>query len=345
MMRSIIIVLLTAGAASAELAVYDAAVFVADPFSEKTNTEAHFGSTLPTWLVNPRRAATDEALKASPYPGGILCVEAPQGMKLDVVLGVPGGERVFDWPRSSSRSDRLLWRDVERAEPGRTAQPMTAEHWFTQLRSGSPTLLTVGRIAEHFLLYDVRTPRPTLPTVRRAGEVYEAVPGEGQAIHDARFYPPTATADRAALLAEWDALLAAQGLPAAQRKWMIDVLGAHAFDPKQLTLVYRLDSASLDKMLPLDVTPKPDKVVRVALMIARLIDPDLSGRITQLIAQLGDERWTQREAAMKELREMGAAARAALEAAKSNPDVEVAWRAEELIDWLNRPDPEEPQKP
>ena len=99
-------------------------------------------------------------------------------------------------------------------------------------------------------------------------------------------------------------------------------------------LVYRLDDAQLEALLPLEVTPYPDRLFRVALVIVQDADPDLQSQIETLVAQLGHDQWRQREQAQQELTILGLAAKPKLEAALKHKDAEIVFRAEQLLEAI-----------
>jgi len=118
---------------------------------------------------------------------------------------------------------------------------------------------------------------------------------------------------------------------------ILRILETHALDQRRMTVVYRLDPAELDRLLPLEVTPTPRRTVRVGLVVARNIDPAVGGEIDQLVAQLASPDWDKREAASKQLAELGAAARPKLNAALQQKDLEVVWRAERILQAMETP--------
>ena len=133
------------------------------------------------------------------------------------------------------------------------------------------------------------------------------------------------------VLSPWKERLAKEGFAEGDVATVLRILERHALDKKRLTLVYRLDAAELDRMLPLEVTPTPRKTVRVGLVIARNLDPAVGDEVDQLIKQLASADWEQRELASKQLAELGPAARPKLQAALQQKDLEVVWRAERLL--------------
>ncbi len=108
-------------------------------------------------------------------------------------------------------------------------------------------------------------------------------------------------------------------------------------DSKRLSVVYRLDEADMNILLPLEVTPLPRKTVRVGLVIVRNLDPGIGEEIDRLIVQLRDPDWAKREDAHKQLVELGTAARPRIEQLARDKDVDVAWHAERLLQSLNKP--------
>jgi len=144
-------------------------------------------------------------------------------------------------------------------------------------------------------------------------------------------------AEPAAALAAWGKRLESMGLAAADVPQILRILEKHALDKRRMTVVYRLDPAELDRLLPLEVTPTPRKTVRVGIVVARNIDPAVGDEIDQLIAQLANPSWEEREAASKQLADLGPAARPKLQAALKQKDVEVVWRAERLLQALETP--------
>src|SRR5205085_9802475 len=117
---------------------------------------------------------------------------------------------------------------------------------------------------------------------------------------------------------------------------ILSILHQPALDPKRLTAVCRLDERELDDLLPLEVVPQPRKITRVALAIVRNIDPDIAVEIDRLIAQLADPDWSAREAASTQLADFGNAAKPRLESALKQKDVEVVYRAEQLLARLDK---------
>lgn len=149
-------------------------------------------------------------------------------------------------------------------------------------------------------------------------------------------------ADAKALSAEdavapWRSRLTDAGLTPADVDVILATLRTQALDDEQLTVVYRMDPAELDKLLPLEVVPLPAKTTRVGLAIVINIDPAAGERIAKLIQQMGDPDWSKREAAYTKLAELGAGAKPKLTEATKNSDIEIVYRAERLLDAINNP--------
>lgn len=136
------------------------------------------------------------------------------------------------------------------------------------------------------------------------------------------------------ILNVWEKKLKELGLGKPEITHVLNILKQHAFRKDQATIVYCMDEGYLDKIMPLEITPFPDVVRRVAIVIMLDADPALQKRIDQLIAQLGNTNWEQREAAQKKLEEYGKAAQSQLQKAVKNKDLEIVFRAEQILSKL-----------
>jgi hypothetical protein len=152
-----------------------------------------------------------------------------------------------------------------------------------------------------------------------------AIPGDAKALSAADAVAP------------WKARLTEAGLTPADVDVVLATLRTQALDDEQLTVVYRMDPAELDKLLPLEVVPLPAKTTRVGIAIVINVDPAAGERIAKLIAQMGDPEWSKREAAYAKLSEIGAGAKPKLTEATKNSDIEIVYRAERLLDAINNP--------
>jgi hypothetical protein len=121
------------------------------------------------------------------------------------------------------------------------------------------------------------------------------------------------------------------GLTTHEVELFVDHYGALFFESEALVVACRLDSAAVDEKIPLSIFPAPVKTVRVALVLVRNADPRLGQQVDQLIAQLGDPKYSVREAAQARLLELGPLAFGALNKALSHADLEIVIRAERIL--------------
>lgn len=138
-------------------------------------------------------------------------------------------------------------------------------------------------------------------------------------------------------MAGWRERLTAAGLSEADADVILATLRVHALDAEQLTVVYRIEPAELDRLLPLEVVPAPTRVTRVGPAIVKNVDPAAGERIAKLIEQLASDDWDQREAAQSKLAQLGAGAGPKLNEALKHKDLEVVYRAERLLEALAAP--------
>jgi hypothetical protein len=140
--------------------------------------------------------------------------------------------------------------------------------------------------------------------------------------------------DALAALNLWRARLSELGLGDPEIDHVLRILEERALQADTTMVVYRLDPQALEELLPLEVTPLPDRIVRVALVILQDADPEIEAKVVKLIAQLGDPLWKNRVAAQQQLRDLSQAALPKLTEAVNNSDVEIAFRAEQLLEEL-----------
>ena len=176
-------------------------------------------------------------------------------------------------------------------------------------------------------------PKPGEKNAPAEGQPAPAPPKSPQ--HDITWSGEEKSVDE--LIAEWMPLLVAQGLGDAEIAHVQSILKERAFDKDSARVVYRLDQAAIDKLMPIEVSPQPDKVTRVWLVIYDGADPEIKTRIANLIAQLGDSSYDNRMVAKAELLKLGPTAVPQLSAEKSNKDAEIAFRIDEILEELQNP--------
>src|SRR5262249_4777341 len=102
--------------------------------------------------------------------------------------------------------------------------------------------------------------------------------------------------------------LKAAGLHEDEARALISIFANDFYHSPGLTLFYRLPQSEYDRLLPLTVKPRPEKLVRVGLIQQIPKDPDLAARVAKLVKQLDADRFESREAAQQALADLGRAA-------------------------------------
>lgn len=125
--------------------------------------------------------------------------------------------------------------------------------------------------------------------------------------------------------------LEAAGMTEGEINLLHSLYAKHFFEADGIQLVFRLSKEALEELTPLAVEPESAKVKRVALVVARKVDPSLREDVQKLITNLGDSSYEQREKAEKRLKELGRLAIPNLKEALKNKDLEVVMRAERLL--------------
>lgn len=140
--------------------------------------------------------------------------------------------------------------------------------------------------------------------------------------------------DAVTALSSWHSKLAELGLGEPEIEHVLEILQHAALRSEAAIAIYRLDPQSLEELLPLEITPLPETTVRVGLVILIDCDPQLEASINDLITQLGDPNWKTRIAAQARLKAVSQAAIPKLTEAVNNADVEISYRAEQLLEEL-----------
>lgn len=136
------------------------------------------------------------------------------------------------------------------------------------------------------------------------------------------------------------------GLNAHEIELFLENYRSLFFEGDAVVVACRLDAGAIDEKIPLSVFPEPAKIVRVAMVLMRNADPQLGNEVDRLVAQLGEPKFSAREAAQKRLMELGPLAFSALNKALNNSDLEIVIRAERILLFQNQtPNPQAQPKP
>jgi len=108
---------------------------------------------------------------------------------------------------------------------------------------------------------------------------------------------------------------------------------ADFFETEGLTLFYRLPQAEYDRLLPLKVKPRPEKVVRVGFVVHPHCEPDFAEKVSGMITDLDSADFTVRQGAQQRLEKLGNAAYAHMVRLRDQTkSTEVKRRLDELIE-------------
>ncbi len=123
------------------------------------------------------------------------------------------------------------------------------------------------------------------------------------------------------------------GLFEDEARSLVDQWKKEMFEAPGLNLFYRLPQDEYDIRMPLTVTPKPESVVRVGFVFHAHLEPDFAERILELVKHLDSPRFQVRDAATKEIRQIGSAALVHLQRIRSQKglSLEVRERIDSLI--------------
>ena len=121
------------------------------------------------------------------------------------------------------------------------------------------------------------------------------------------------------------------GLDRAEIDLLLSLYGPTIFAADSLTVAWRVPAGPVDDVTPLAIEPEPAKTVRVVLVVARNLDPEIEESLQTLVDQLGSPQYKEREAAESRLVELGSLAYPVLKKALNHKDPEIAFRAERML--------------
>jgi hypothetical protein len=187
----------------------------------------------------------------------------------------------------------------------------------------------------------VASPSPGQPTPLVTGKPVDGKPAPGEKKpDDAKVVSVPSSKEgqtREAIVAAWSVRLKELGCGPVEVEYLSQQIASQALRTDSATIIFRLDEEQLEEIFPLEVTPAPQKQVRVALVVLLDSDPDVAKRVEELVKKLGDPSYKEREAAMEALRKLGPAEKQKVQEGVNDKDAEVAFRAEQLVEQLNDP--------
>jgi hypothetical protein len=126
--------------------------------------------------------------------------------------------------------------------------------------------------------------------------------------------------------------LIARGLFTKEAQAMVNTWEKSYFHSPGLRLLYVLPRPTVDEVIPIQIQPPPDKLVRVMVGRVEVLYPERERQITRAVAGLGSDEFRIREAATQELAQLGRITEPALRrVAATTTDWEVRARARSLI--------------
>jgi hypothetical protein len=301
------------------------------------------------------------------FPGGLPAVWWP-GTERPALHGATLVGAAGERPPFRSLEWRLRLKEppnVARAP----AMPAAAEgHWVQALRAvkADDVFAHVGERnfgceRERFVYYDGLLPRGKWLAVTVKGErvelrnqvdhpVYDVTVvdrrtpakvrvarlarlGPRASAEELKFTEPTAKDWSAAAVRELGAQLKAAGLHEDEAGSLAELWRKELFETEGLTAFYRLPQSEYERLLPLTMSPRPEELVRVGLVIHPHCEPDLAERVSRLAKELDSDEFATREAAEKRLDALAGSAVVYLKRLETGRlSAEARRRIERLID-------------
>lgn len=353
------------------LTVREIVVLQADRYGDRANDSKFVKSSLFSPIPHGGRnkaSAEQGAFKNVPMPLGLISFEGEFIDPMRVRLDLPDRKGYFHahWPEDAIKGRRTIdWLSVKEADENQKATPKSlGNHWLAGMRSADDRLWLRSRdplLKERFLLYDASFPfEPTIGLektdsgYRLLNQAPESPPqlamllrnhhaGWGSATlkpwptPEQRVISPaqleaTPTPTIKPQLAKLGEALLAMGYSEAETKIALDMVAKAGIKKSGMSLVYVMEQGQISDYIWLRFKPEPDQLIRTAIVVVNNVDPELSTRLDQLIAGLGDDNWAVRDSSQRELQGIGLAAIRKVQALREHKDPEVAFRAQQILD-------------
>jgi hypothetical protein len=123
------------------------------------------------------------------------------------------------------------------------------------------------------------------------------------------------------------------GLFEDEAKSLVELWKKDFFQADGLTLFFRLPQEEYEKLLPMTLKPRPEKLIRVGLVLHAHCEPDFPDRVAAIAKDLDDDDFDTRERAQKRLEDMGRAAFVHLRRLREKvKSAEMLRRLDDLLD-------------
>ncbi|MFI4860830.1 MAG: hypothetical protein ACIAXF_09140 [Phycisphaerales bacterium JB063] len=338
----------------AGLVVYDLVIMRADLFGQKMNDPSDFETTL--FNDSPRRRPVSESPNNTPMPLGLITLAGsiPQPAAMRIGIAQAGGQFLGHWPKGVAGRDYLAWYDIRQVETPAGRRAIDADHWLAPLRDGEgPLCFNTRNQVDRFFCYDATFDFSPALKVEGSAEDGYRITGQAPAgtqhlliirndpagwrigtLDAAPFTGPVEMqriTDPSEGLVPILAKLHGLGYPETQTDTANAILRESALGDASMSLIYLVDEQTLDTILPLTLVPEPTARHRIGIVIVKNVEPDIAGTVAELIQQLGDDHWAQRNAAQRALVEMDRAAIGLVRENTDHTDPEIAYRIEQII--------------
>jgi hypothetical protein len=279
------------------------------------NGESTLKDTFLQWqiaLKSPQVGTTPEA----PLPKGHW-LGALRNVRADDVLTISSVNR-FEGRYYPPQRERFIYYDGLIPGPKGAALAVAGEQVSLASRARYP-------------LFDVTVVDRRSPGKVRAARVARLEPGSEQ-----KALPFTESDPKAWPAAGIDALvtqLKGAGLFEDEARALGQVWKKDFFETEGLSMFYRLPQDEYDRMLPLTVNPRPEKLARVMLVHHPHCEPDLAERVLGLVKDLESNDFNVRVQAHKRLEALGRTAFVhMLRARRTTNDPEVRSRLKKILE-------------
>jgi hypothetical protein len=189
----------TAPTTAPSFEVHEWVVLVSSPFQSEANQDGMVLSTLPASADSRRQSAPAEQ-QNDPQPIGVIRLVGKAGAPVDVSITVRNGKMMAAWPKAKSKSNRLLWSNLNLStelpatasmEGQSEPDALDANSWLNDLRRERSNWLRGDDSLERFLAYDLELDYTSPLTIHGGRDFsYELINQSLQPMRELNLYKP-----------------------------------------------------------------------------------------------------------------------------------------------------------
>ncbi len=275
-------------------------------------------------------------------------------LKVTVEVKLTSGKPLCWWPYAEVKNNTFTWKNITvgGSPEFSISNKIDKKSWFNAARNTDASWVDVNGTREKFLFYEGEKVKTELPLKITGTKDRVKIENLAQkALQDIfvfkdkkfKYFSELKKAETVEFSkiekspkasANLEKILVKAGLKMKEAKSIVKIWDQEFFKNKGIRIIYRMSRNQYDNLLSIKITPEPDKLVRVGLVLVEDINPELQTKIENLIKMLASKKDAERDKTSQSLLKIGRPALAALYRTAKSKAPEVKQRALNIINKI-----------